>query len=135
MFKNIYHVFASIFKGALRIAGLVERDATTPIPLFGNLSPLQVGESIAAAINPESVDVINAGMALLGQVAGAVHQAKTAGQAVVAAKGLSLNLDEALLNIVLPVVNKVIDYIENPTAKTAATPALPSAAPAAKASA
>lgn len=119
MFSTVGHFLASIFKGALRVAGIIAQDATTPTPLLDGLTPLQVGEAIATKINPNSTLVINAGMALLGQFAALYND----GKLVLNGGFTNLALDAATFSIAEKAIPEVIAFFNNPTKNPVRAPA------------
>ena len=107
-FKSVGHFFAAIFQGAV-----------TPSPVLGGETPLQVGTSIAALLNPAAPAVVAAGMAALGQVAAAVA---ATGQAA-SAKGLNVQFDENALAAILPAIQSTVALFEGKPSAPAASAA------------
>jgi len=107
-FRSIGHFFAAIFQGAV-----------TPSAILGGETPLQVGTSIAALLNPKAPAVVSAGMAALGQVTAAIA---ATGQAV-AAKGLNITFDENAIAAILPGIQDVLAVFEGKTVPAPPAPA------------
>jgi hypothetical protein len=102
MIKTVGHFFAKAFKGALRLAGVIQADLNKPVPGIG-VTPQQIGDLIAGALNPAAPAVLDSAIATLGEVTSAA----LALTADVRAKGYSVLIPPEVAAIIEPVITQV----------------------------